>query len=111
LFADGKGRVVDGAFLEVVLLGLLQFDDELFAPVVLSVDVIYVFAVNVSGAQLLGVFERQVHNPVLFGQQRIEKVDEQRFAGFFPEDFLESKVGVRIDISGFHPPVGKCHSC
>jgi len=54
LFADGKGGVVEGAILEKILFALLEFDDEFFAPLILTVEVKDGLAVNVGVAELFG---------------------------------------------------------
>lgn len=88
--------------LEIILLGLLKFDDKLLAGFVFAIDVVNGLAVCVGYAELLRVFERQVSNLTAWRQQRIQEIHEQGFARFLAKDFLESKVRKWVDEFGLH---------
>jgi hypothetical protein len=76
LFLDGEGGVIDAAVFEEVLFGFLDFDDEAFAADGLAVDVEDGFAVYGGTAELFGVFEGEVLDVVVGGQDGVEEVDQ-----------------------------------
>jgi hypothetical protein len=99
LFLDGEGGVVDAAIFEEVLFGLLDFDDEPIAVLGLAVDVEDGFTIELCTAKILGVFERQILDVVMGGQDGIEEIDQETFIWFGAEDAFEAKIGEETDIS------------
>ena len=99
LFLNRKGGVVDAAVFEKVLLGFLDFDDEAFAILGLAINIEDGFTVNNLTSELFGVFEGEILNVVMGGQERVQKVDQQPFVRFSAEDALEAKVGEEADVA------------
>ena len=96
---DREGSVIDAAVFEEVLLSFLNFDDETIAVLSLTIDIKNSFAVNGRATKLFGVFEGEILNVMMGGQERIEEVDEQTFVQFGAEDAFEAKVGEEADIA------------
>jgi hypothetical protein len=99
LLLDGKGGIVDTAVFEEILLGFLDFDNEAIALFGAAVNVEYGFAVDRGAAEVFGILKGQVVDAMLFGQQGVEKVEQQVFVGLRAKDTLETKVSEQADVA------------
>ncbi len=99
LFADGECGIEHATVLEKLLLGLLHLNQELLATVVLAIDIENSLAVKLLRAQLLAVQVGQGGDDLLTGQQRVQETAQQLLVNLRAEQFLESKVGIEIDVS------------
>ena len=99
LFLNREGGVVDTAVFKEVLFGFLDFNDEAFAVLGLAINIEDGFTVNNLTSELFGVFEGEILNVVMGGQERVQKVDQQPFVRFSAEDALEAKVGEEANVA------------
>ena len=99
LFLNWESGVVDTAVFKEVLFGFLDFNDEAFAVLGLAIDVEDGFTVNDLTSKLFGVFEGEVLDLMMGGQERVQKVDQQPFVRFSAKDAFESKVGQEADVA------------
>ena len=96
---DGEGGIVNAAVFEEVLLGFLNFDDETIAVLSLTIDIKNSFAVNGRATKLFGVFEGEILDVMMGGEDSVEEVDEQTFVRFGAEDAFEAKIGEEADVA------------
>ena len=99
LFLNWESGVVNTAVFKEVLFGFLDFNDEAFAVLGLAIDVEDGFTVNGRATKLFGVFEGEVLDMMMGGQERVQKVGQQPFVRFSAEDAFESKVGEEADVA------------
>ena len=59
LLPDGESGIIDGSFLEIVLLCLLEFHNEPLALFIFAVNVINRFPVGFRLSELFGILERK----------------------------------------------------
>jgi hypothetical protein len=85
LLLDGKRGVIDTSVLEIVLFGMLYLHDEFFAVQALTIQIEDGFALVFTTRQLLAFFVVQYLYLILFGQQLIEKIDEQLLVELIPK--------------------------
>ena len=99
LLTDGEGGVVDAAVLEVLLLAALHLHQYLFSPLILAIHIEYRPAVCLAATQMFRVQVGQAHDLVFGGEQAVDEAYQQFLVHLRAEQFLEPKVGVRIDIA------------
>jgi hypothetical protein len=101
LFTDGVSGVENAAVFEIVLLGLLHFDDELLAIGVLAIDIEDGLAVCKACTKVLVVEILDVDDFLVTVEQGIEETDEQVFVHLCTEELLEAEVGIWVDVALF----------
>jgi len=99
LRTDRMGNVIKRTIFEVVLFRLLHFDDKLFRFVVFAIDLKHRSAIYRRGAEQLRIPEFQCVNLVPLREQCIQKVRKKTLARLFAEQFFETEVRVRIDVT------------
>ena len=101
LFADGESGIVKATILEELLFATLHLHQYLFAIFVLAIHVEHCLAVGLARAKVFRVEISQVFHHLLAMEQAVDEADEQVFVDFGAEQFLETEIGVRIDITVF----------
>ena len=104
LLSDGEGGVVDASVLEEPLFSPLHFDQEFFSFFILAIDVEYGFPVGFSRPEVFRVEVSQVRDHFFSAKQTVDEADEQVLVHLGAEQFLESEVCVRVDVSVFEFP-------
>ena len=98
LLPNRKSRVVDAAVFEEILLGLLHFDEELFARRAGAIQIKDRLAVEFGDTEEFAFRVSQILNLVMWRQQLIQEINQQILVRFFAEDFLEAKISKRVDV-------------
>ena len=93
LLVNGKGRVKNAAFLEIILLGFLHLDDEAFAALTDTEQIEDGAPIFSGRPQPLAVGVTEFLDLVMFRQQLIKEVDQQVLIRFAAEQFLEAEIG------------------
>ena len=102
LFTDRERGVEEGAVLEISLVGILHFNDELLA--------VFSFAIHVEDSTAIGidipdVLRVQIRN-VLYNlsaiKQAVEEANEQILVHCRSKNSLEAEIGQQADVSFFY---------
>ena len=99
LVTDWEGAVEYAPVLEELLLCLLHLNEDALACYRLAIDIEYSLAFCFCRAELFGIQICKVCNFLMTLQQGIQETDEQILIHFRPEQFLEGKVSIEVDIS------------
>jgi len=102
LLFDREGGIVQRPVLEILLVGILHFHDELFALLVLAIHVEDGFPVCVDVSDMFAVEVFHISDDLFFLEQGVQEVDEQVLVGLGAENALETEVGEQADISFFY---------
>lgn len=99
LLAYRKGGIEYAPVLEIILFGFLHLHDELLAALVLAIHIEDGLAVERSFPQLLGGEKSQRRDTGLFGQYRIQEINQKVFVYLCAEQFFETEIGKGVDVS------------
>ena len=100
LLADGERGVIDAAIFEVLLLRFLHLNDETAAVARHAVHIEHGATVTIALAKVLGIQVLYIGNLLFLAiEQGIEETDEQVLVHFCTEEFLETEIGIRIDVA------------
>ena len=102
LLTDRECGIEQGAILEICLIGILHFYDELLAVFALAVYVEDGFAVGVDVSHMLRVEIRNVLHNLFAIKQAVEKTNQQILVYCCSKNSLEAEVGQQADISFFY---------
>ena len=102
LLTDRECGIEQGAILELCLIGILHFYDELLAVFALAVYVEDGFAVGVDVSHMLRVEIRNVLHNLFAIKQTVEKTNQQILVYCCSKNSLEAEVGQQADISFFY---------
>ena len=102
LFSDREGGVEEGAVLEIRLISILHFNDELLAVFALTIYIEDVFAVGIYISYVLRVQIRYVLHNLSAIKQAVEEANEQILVHCCSKNSLEAEVGQQADVSFFY---------
>ena len=101
LLLNRKSGIKQAAILEIILLGLLHFDNKSLATGTAAGKIENCLAINSSSAQLLAIGIVQISDLMVIRQQAIQEINQQRFIRVFAEQFFKAEIGKRIDLGFF----------
>ena len=99
LLANGKGRVIDAAVFEELLLAFLHLHQKVFTFLVLAIYIKHGTPVVFLCAQMLGIEIGYLTDFFTTMQQCVQETDEQIFIDFCSKQLLKCKVRIEIDVS------------
>lgn len=101
LFADRKSGIIYSAVFEELLIDVLHLDNKLLATVVFAVNVEHGAARIAPVAQLLRIQISDVAHDLFAMENGVQKADKKFFVKLRTKQALETKIGMRIDVSFF----------
>ena len=102
LLANRESGVEEGAVLEISLVGILHFNDELLAVFSFAIHVEDSLAVGINITDVLRVQIRNVLNNLSAIEQAVEEANEQILVHCCSKNSLEAEVGQQADVSFFY---------
>ena len=102
LLANRESGVEEGAILEISLVGILHFHDELLAVFAFAIYVEDSLAVGIDISDVLRVQIRYVLYNLSAIKQAVEEANEQILVHCRSEYSLEAEVGQQADVSFFY---------
>ena len=102
LFTDREGGVEKGAILEIRLVGILHFNDELLTVFALAIYIKDGSAVGIDISYVFWIQIRYVLYNLSAIKQAVEEANEQILVHCCSENSLETEVGQQADISFFY---------
>ena len=100
--ADRESRVEKGAILEIRLVRILHFYDELFAVFALTIYIKDGSAVGIDISDVLWIQILHVLHNLSAIKQAVEEANEQILVHRCSKNSLETEVGQQADISFFY---------
>ena len=102
LFTDWESGVEEGAVLEISLVGILHFHDELLAVFAFAIYVEDGLAVGIYISHVLRIQIRHILHNLSAIKQAVEEANEQILVHCRSEYSLEAEVGQQADVSFFY---------
>ena len=102
LFSDREGGVEEGAILEIRLVRILHFYNELLAVFALTIYIKDGSAVGIDISHMLRVQIRYVLHNLFAIKQAVEEANEQILVHCCSKNSLETEVGQQADVSFFY---------
>ena len=102
LLANRESGVEEGAVLEISLVGILHFNDELLAVFSFAIHVEDGTAVGIDIPDVLRVQIRNVLYNLSAIKQAVEEADEQILVHCRSKNALEAEIGQQADVSFFY---------
>ena len=102
LLANRESGVEEGAVLEISLVGILHFNDELLAVFSFAIHVEDGLAVGIDISHMLRIQIRHILHNLSAIKQAVEEANEQILVHCRSEYSLEAEVGQQADVSFFY---------
>ena len=102
LFTNRESGVKKGTILEIRLVGILHFNDELLAVFALTIYIEDGSAVGIDISHMLRVQIRYVLHNLSAIKQAVEEANEQILVHCCSKNSLETEVGQQADVSFFY---------
>jgi len=102
LFSDREGGVEEGAILEIRLVRILHFYNELLAVFAFAIYIKDGSAVGIDISHMLRVQIRYVLHNLSAIKQAVEEANEQILVHCCSKNSLETEVGQQADVSFFY---------
>ena len=102
LLTDREGGIEQSTVLEVRLVCILHFNDELLAVFALTIDIEDGFAVGIYISHVLRIQIRHILHNLFAIKQAVEEANEQILVHCRSKNSLEAEVGQQADVSFFY---------